>query len=191
MALDFGDMLTIDKYVALANEFAGSNDAVRRSRRRRGLDAADRIKLLTAGLDIAVVAALPRWQDDAELVARFGDITLQAEYARKETRTARASKLRLREFVESYRQTDVHLVSFLPPEMQADVHLPQFLSCRPHAAHLDTHNLGSAKALVINLAYLVGLVAHDVLGGEVPPRYADAARRDRRSEAPMGPRNSR
>ena len=41
------------------------HDAVRRSRRRRGLDAADRMKLLTAGLDIAVVAALPRWQDDA------------------------------------------------------------------------------------------------------------------------------
>ena len=77
----------------------------------------------------------------SELVARFGDVLLQAEYARKETRTARTSKLRLREFVDSYRQTDVHLVSFLPPEMQADVLLPPFLSCRPHAAHLDTHNL--------------------------------------------------
>ena len=85
--------------------------------------------------------AYARWQDDAELVARFGDVLLQAEYARKETRTARTSKLRLREFVDSYRQTDVHLVSFLPPEMQADVLLPPFLSCRPHAAHLDTHNL--------------------------------------------------
>ena len=84
--------------------------------------------------------AFARWQDDAALVARFGDVLLQAEYAEGDAHRADV-KGRLREFVESYRQTDVHLVSFLPPEMQADVLLPPFLSCRPHAAHLDTHNL--------------------------------------------------
>lgn len=85
--------------------------------------------------------AFSAWKEDAVLKERYGNLTIQYEAAKKETRKAGGGEIGLAEFVDRYQTDDIYTVSGLPGEMASEVLVPRFLRCGYSTSYLDVSNL--------------------------------------------------
>jgi lysine-specific demethylase 8 len=104
----------------------------------------------------SLTALFPRsnWTDDY-LKANFADIILDTvEMAKKETRTAGQSDMRMGEFLEKYHSEDMYTVSEVVRSMQQDVTMPTFLNCGGYTNYLDSaimwFSSGGTKSVIHN-----------------------------------------
>ena len=86
--------------------------------------------------------AFTKWATDQSLRELYGKEGLsQVEFAKKETRAAEATSVRMSDFLDMYNTTDCYAVSSVPQGMGNDISLPQFLNCGPASQYLDVHNM--------------------------------------------------